>query len=377
MARPSAACILLAVLLAPMAARASVITVGVGQTYTTIAAGVAAAAAGDTIDVLAGTYVDQTADITVPLTIQGVGGPVIFTQTPGTEEPGLKGFLVIDANTTVTGITFENAAISDANGGDGAGIRQQQGSLTVSNDSFIGNQNGILSTPDVYGTGSLTVSNSTFTDNGSTSAQWGGYEHAIYATHIAILTVQNSIFQGTILGHDIKSRAATSIITGNFLDDGVTGTTSYATDFSNGGVASFTGNTIDQGLNSQNWSMLAYGAEGLVYSNNSLLVQGNIFNNSLPGAIGVNNFTSSVTASVTSNTFNCVANPTAGPATLSNNVINLPGSAACAVPEPAGVAPVLTGLGFAFAGTFLRRPRAGAGQRRRGLLRNQISMPQG
>ena len=345
----------LAVIATPGMARATILTVGAGQTYATIAAAVTAASAGDTIDILAGTYVDQTADVTVPLTIQGVGGPVIFTQSPGIELPSLKGFLVIDASATVSGITFENAAISDANGGDGAGIRQQQGDLTIINDSFIGNQNGILSTPNVYGTGSLTVSNSTFTDNGSTSVQWGGYEHAIYATHIATLTVQNSVFQGTILGHDIKSRAATSIITGNYLDDGVTGTTSYATDFSNGGAATFTGNTIDQGLNSQNWSMVAYGAEGLVYSNNSLLVQGNIFNNTLAGAIGVNNFTTSVTATVTSNTFNCVPNPTSGPASLSNNIINLPGSAACPVPEPAGFLPVLTALGFLFAGTAARR----------------------
>ena len=63
--------------------------------------------------------------------------------------------------------------------------------------------------------------------------------------------MQDSDFQGTLVGHDIKSRAALTTVTGNTLDDGVTGTTSYAIDISNGGVATITSNTITQGADTR------------------------------------------------------------------------------------------------------------------------------
>ena len=78
---------------------------------------------------------------------------------------------------------------------------------------------------DPNGTGSLLVINSLFENNGVASGSESGFDHALYATQLASVTVENSNFQGTQVGHDIKSRAATTVITGNTLDDGVTGTT--------------------------------------------------------------------------------------------------------------------------------------------------------
>jgi hypothetical protein len=324
-----------------MPARADVITVGVGQTYATLSAAIAAAAPNDTIDVYGGNYVDQTAVINKPLTIQGVNGTPVFSAT-GDIGNG-KGIFIVNASATISNIEFLNAQVADENG---AGIRYQSGNLTVINSKFINDQDGILATPGVNGTGSLLVSGSLFQGDGDADGPQSGFTHAIYATQLASLTVQDSNFQGTNVGHDIKSRAASTTITDNILDDGVTGTTSYAIDISNGGIATITGNRITQGVDTQNPSMIAYAAEGLIYGDNALDVDGNVFDNSLPGGIGIFNHAGSVTADVACNAFNGVSTETVGPADLSNNVVNgsVPSCAVGFVPEPASIALLLPGL---------------------------------
>jgi hypothetical protein len=306
-------------------ASAAVLSVGPGQSYSTLAAAVAAAAANDVIDVYGGTYLNQSATINKPLTIQGIHGTPVFSIT--TNIANGKGILVINASATIENLEFRSATVAS---GNGAGIRYQAGDLIVRNSRFVGNEDGILATPLTSGTGTLLIDKSVFQGNGVATGAQSGFDHAIYATRVASLTVSNSNFQGTQVGHDIKSRAARTVVTGNTLDDGVTGTTSYAIDVSNGGNATITGNTITQGVNTQNEAMIAYAAEGLVYSDNALLVHGNIFSNSLPDtAIGVFNHAASVVADVSCNVFDKLPHPTVGPATLKDNVVNgpLPGCA--------------------------------------------------
>jgi hypothetical protein len=351
-------CLLAGIAIANLSsAKAATLTMGAGQTYDTLSAAVSAANAGDTINVLAGTYVDQTASINKALTIQGIGS-VIFTQSADTELSNLKGFLVINASATIAGLTFQNASISNANGGNAAGIRFQSGDLVVRDSRFIGNQDGILATPNVLGTGSITVANSFFSFNGQATGPLAGFEHAIYAGYLSVLTVTDSVFEGTQVGHDIKSRAATSVITGNTLDDGVSGTTSYAAQFANGGAVTFTGNTVNQGPNTQNSAMIAYGDEGLGDGPNSLLISNNSFSNIDHNSLAVNNFTTSVTADISCNSFTGVAQISTGPATLSGNTVNGTGqacSSALPVSEPSSTAMLLAGGVAAFALTRLRR----------------------
>lgn len=293
--------------LAGTPARADPITLYVGSgagEFATLSGAIASATAGYngantyTIDIDPGTYANDAAIINVPLTIENDnpgGGPVLLNDSadqganPTYAIPNRKGILVSNASTTINGLTFEGAAVSVGDGGNGAGIRAQAGDLSVYNSSFIGNQDGILTDPD--SSMHVLISNSVFTDNGNASGPDAGSTHAIYVGKDASLTVQDSTFNGTQVGHDIKSRAAVTAIAGNYLDDGVTGTTSYAIDLPNGGMATIEGNTIVQGTNTQNPAMIAYDAGGLAYTDNSLLVQDNNFTNYLPGlAIGVENF---------------------------------------------------------------------------------------
>jgi len=287
-------------------AQASVKIVG-GGTYGTLAAAVAAAKPGNELLVSSGWYVNDFVTITIPLTITGVGDRPIFQATR--QIPNGKGIIVADASLTIRNLGFIGAQVADRNG---AAIRYEFGDLTIENSAFRGNQDGILAN-SIPG-GDLVVRNSRFIDNGTGD----GRTHALYANRLDSLTVENSSFEGTKVGHDIKSRALRNIITGNTLDDGVSGTTSYAIDLSNGGVAEIRNNIIKQGPKTQNPSMIAYGPEGNLPASNSLLVQNNTFINTRPGSsVGVNNF-SGVSAQLLGNTFQGVATPLAGPGTISS-----------------------------------------------------------
>jgi hypothetical protein len=59
----------------------AILIVGTTKTYHTVAAAIAAAQDGDTINVDAGTYTNDYAHITKNITLQAVGGPVHMVST--------------------------------------------------------------------------------------------------------------------------------------------------------------------------------------------------------------------------------------------------------------------------------------------------------
>ncbi len=135
------------------------------------------------------------------------------------------------------------------------------------------------------------------------------------------LTVSNSLFCGQLIGHDIKSGAQVTIVNGNQLYDGAAnstvgcdaGSSSLAIDVPNGGAAAISGNQIMQGGASQNYKIIDYGEEGLVYSNNNLLISGNSFASSgTPSAVAIYD-PNCVSAQLSNNTFSGITeivNPT-------------------------------------------------------------------
>jgi hypothetical protein len=197
-------------------------TVGPGKQYPTINAAVAAQASSPghswEIDVQAGTYLNDFAVITNPTDIEAKGGPVILDAT--VPPPNEKGILTTTATLIVNGLTFEGAAIPDADGGNGSGIRDQSNTatqLTVENSKFIGNQEGILTGSDSGSSNKETVQilNDQFINNGNPNPDT--FQHALYVGDAASLDVENSLFCGQLLGHDVKSRALTTTVKGSTM----------------------------------------------------------------------------------------------------------------------------------------------------------------
>jgi hypothetical protein len=289
-------------------AQAADILVGPTRAIKTLSAAVIGAKPGDRVLLDAGTYLDDTADVNVPMTIEGAGAGATLSMTRNISNG--KGIIVTNADVTLRNLTLQGAKVVDANG---AGIRLQSGAVTVDNVSFVNNQNGILTNTNPAAT--LTITGSRFTGNGSGT----GYTHAIYANEIGQLTVTGSTFSAQNAGHNIKSRALKTTVIQTVIDDGVTGSSAYAIDLSNGGVGVIDGVTITQGSKTQNPAMIGYGSEGSLKAANSLTVRNSGFTNQLssPSSSAVYNFTTTVNASLIGNTFTNVAMPLRGPGTIS------------------------------------------------------------
>ena len=233
------------------------LTVGPGKKYSTITAAVAASHSGDTIDVQAGNYVNNFAVISHSLTLQAVGGMVHLTETRS--PPNLKGMITVgtvgDAPTvTISGFEISGVAIPARDGGNGAAIRYQSGNLTLNDDWFHNNQDGLLATPFVQGAGNITIKYSEFGFNGTGTGQ----THNIYVGEINLLTITNSYIHDAKVGMEIQSRAEKNTIEDNRIFDN-NSTASYSISLPNGGDDIVSGNTIEKGLHSQNHTtMIAF-----------------------------------------------------------------------------------------------------------------------
>lgn len=257
---------ILALVLFSVPVSAAKLHVGPDKTFKTLGAAVKASQANDTILIDSGTYENDFSVIRRPITIKSVGGKARLNASGLI--PNGKAILVANANLAIEGLIFSNARVADRNG---AGIRHQKGALAVQNCFFEGNENGILTSSDPNG--SVVIQNSRFIGNG----HGGGYSHGIYIGKIGSLTVRNSFFAGTKVGHHIKSRAQTTTISETTLDDG-DAASSYAIDLPNGGTNVVRGNTFIQRMNPENDIIISIGTKTL-HGSSSLVVEGNQFLN--------------------------------------------------------------------------------------------------
>ena len=250
-------------------ADAAILKVGPGEKYPVPSAAAKEARDNDIVEIEPGTY---RGDVAVwnanGLVIRGTGTrPVLDADGKSAEG---KAIWVIKGNfTTVENLAFENAAVRDRNG---AGIRLEGRDLMVSNCLFRNNQNGILTGENPES--SVYILDSEFDHNGAGD----GYSHNLYVGGVKKLVVRRCYLHGAVVGHDLKSRAYESVVTDNRIaDDG--GESSYEADFPNGGKVLLAFNVIQQGERAQNYTMVAYGEEGMRPSGNSFTAKGNTFLN--------------------------------------------------------------------------------------------------
>src|SRR6185437_8328884 len=215
-----------------------VLHVGPSRDIRTIKDAASQAKDGDMIEIDAGNY---TGDVAIwsanNLTIRGVGGRP-HLNADGEAAEGKAIFVTKGKNIRVENIEFSGAKVGDNNG---AGIRAEGANLTVFNCYFHDNQEGILTSEDP--TSDIIIDSSAFVHNGTQSGQ----THGIYIGHIHTLYVRGSVFQGTTIGHHIKTRADNDYILYNRILDFAEGTASYSIDMSNGGRGYIIGNVIEKG----------------------------------------------------------------------------------------------------------------------------------
>jgi hypothetical protein len=247
----------------------SEIFVAAGQS---IQAAINSAAPGDTVAVEAGTYTDQFLQISQSITLQAVDGEVLLRETQ--QPPDGKAMITEHgAAVAINGFDIAGVSVPDNNG---AAVRYEGGSLTLSNDYFHDNQEGLLGAADP--TGSISIDHSEFAHNGDGS----GSTHNLYIGQIANFSLTNSYVHDAVVGHEVKSRAANNTITGNRIFDN-SGSASYSVDLPNGGNSNISNNVIEQGPNTQNPYIIAYGEEGLASGyGTSVAITGNTIVNDDP-----------------------------------------------------------------------------------------------
>jgi hypothetical protein len=289
----------------PTAAQPKTLQVGPSKHYARPCAAILRASRGDRIEIDAtGKYDgDVCGWSTNNLTIRGVGSGRAIIKAAGKDWQG-KGIWVIAGNdTTVENIEFADAIASD---GNGAGIRQEGTNIKVRNCYFHDNQEGILAGNNPQST--VLVEFSEFARNGTDD----GSSHNIYVNHVAKLIFRYNYSHQSIVGHLLKSRAAENVIVYNRLTDEPTGTGSYELDLPNGGKSFIIGNLIEQGLKTENNTILAYMEEGSDRRNpdHQLFVINNTFVNDCP---------------VGDNIFVFIGKDDLRPAIIENNIFTGPG----------------------------------------------------
>jgi hypothetical protein len=247
-------------LLWPIVAHANTLEVGPGKPYAMPCDAIGSAQPGDRIEVdAAGTYDGNTCEWTTDnLVITGVNGRAKIDLT-GVTPAGEKGIFTVDApNATIESFELSGAAISSADGNNGAGIRHGGTNLTVIDCYLHDNQDGILGSPPTAGSGSITIQATEFANNGAGD----GFSHNMYLGDYGSVTVEGSYSHGAKAGHLLKSRGYVNNILYNRLTDELGTTASYEIDLPNGGTSYVIGNFIEQSAATGNPTIVTSGEEG-------------------------------------------------------------------------------------------------------------------
>jgi hypothetical protein len=170
----------------------------------------------------------------------------------------------------VSGLVFRKMAVPDHNG---AGIRLEQGNLTVAQTWFADSEQGILTGDDPAG--AVVIDKTTFSGLGNCEDE-SGCAHSLYVGKYGSLRVTRSRFERGTGGHYVKARAARVEIAGSSFDDSAGRGTNYMIDLPEGAAGQITNNWFVQGRDKENYSaFIAVAAEHHTNSADGLRIAGN------------------------------------------------------------------------------------------------------
>lgn len=170
----------------------------------------------------------------------------------------------------ISGLTFRGMAVPDSNG---AGIRLEQGDLTVAQSWFLDSQQGILTADDPNGT--IVIDKSTFSGLGNCDDP-SGCAHSVYVGNYGRLRVTRTRFERGTGGHYLKARARRVEVAASSFDDSAGRGTNYMIDLPEGSTGQITNNWFVQGQDKENYSaFIAVAAEDGVNSADGLAIAGN------------------------------------------------------------------------------------------------------
>src|SRR5690606_29579976 len=131
--------------------------------------------------------------------------------------------------------------------------------LTIRDSFFHDNQVGILTAP--HPESDVVVESTEFYRNRRLDDGVAVNSHNIYIGDIASFTLRYSYVHGAEVGHNVKTRARLNRILYSRSADGPDGRSSYLVDVADGGTAILLGNVLQQGRDTENFTMVSFAAE--------------------------------------------------------------------------------------------------------------------
>ena len=242
------------------------ICVGAGRTYATLAAGLAAAKAGDTIDIVAGTYRESAKLALKGLTLRGVGGRPHFDCRGIALADDIACLMVAAPGVTIEDIEISGAAVAEAGGGLAACVRNEPNlDFTLRRITCHGSQNGVIGNG-----GDIVIEDSEFYENGGTR----NMNNAAF-TGKCTVTVRGSIFRDARSGDEFKSRCKKTRIS-----DSTFRSTAGALDLdiADGGDALVYRSTLAKTANAASELIVGFASEGCVEPGDLVLKEVHIVN---------------------------------------------------------------------------------------------------
>ncbi len=216
---------------------------------------------GSLIEISAGKYFDGGILTADDVTIRAEKGAHIS----GFSIKG-KGSLIIQSdNTQIIGLECSHVSVADRNG---ACVRLEGRNLQLSSVYFHDSEQGLLSGKD---SGVIMIENSRFERLGKS-----GQAHGIYVGSGELYISNSHFLSSKDEGHEIKSRAAKTIIE-NTTVASLYGKDSRLIDVSSGGILEVVGCILQQGNNTSNSDLISFALEGIKYKTNTIKIENNVF----------------------------------------------------------------------------------------------------